>query len=393
MKKLIFDIQISGHHSEYISHLVNYLCLNKSDDDYIFLVHSEFSVKFRDIVDKAKSNTKITWVEITPEEQFEISKSKNIVYLSFITFKLMDAYAKYYEVGHVYLLYFNTFQLPLIFYRTHYAISGVLFLQFYRMTKNTLKGKLKYLRKYYTTKLYAKNKQIKNVFVLNDEKSVHFLNKTFKVNFFKVLADPIPVLLPENGFNIRDKFSIPSNKKIFLHFGSLDARKGTLEILEAFNYIEEKYISEITLLLIGTASSSEFDYKIKTRIKSITNNNINSHIFYKNEFVSNSKMKSYFEQSDFVLIPYKNSEASSGILGHAVAASKPLISSKHGLIGELIKDNNFGVLLDNITPENIAKSIVKGLNTKFNFNNSEFVLNHSADSFVNTIIGSDEDHT
>ncbi len=47
-------------------------------------------------------------------------------------------------------------------------------------------------------------------------------------------------------------------------------------------------------------------------------------------------MKSYFEQTDYFLIPYKNVESSSGILGHAIAAGKPVIATDKGLIGDFV---------------------------------------------------------
>ena len=35
MKKLIFDLAVTGHHSEYISHLVNYIKLN---DEHLMVI-------------------------------------------------------------------------------------------------------------------------------------------------------------------------------------------------------------------------------------------------------------------------------------------------------------------------------------------------------------------
>ena len=46
MKKLIFDIAITGHHTEYIGHLVDYLFENKQSDTFVFVVHFDFSRDF-----------------------------------------------------------------------------------------------------------------------------------------------------------------------------------------------------------------------------------------------------------------------------------------------------------------------------------------------------------
>lgn len=60
MKKLFFDIQITGHHTEYINHLVDYLLINNNlNDEYFFVVHPDFSKRFSGIVAKAKQLTNV----------------------------------------------------------------------------------------------------------------------------------------------------------------------------------------------------------------------------------------------------------------------------------------------------------------------------------------------
>ena len=82
-------------------------------------------------------------------------------------------------------------------------------------------------------------------------------------------------------------------------------------------------------------------------------------IFWDDQFVGNALMKSLFNQCFAVLMPYKNAEASSGILGHAVAANKKVIITGKGLLKELIKENELGVLLNNVTPSEVAQKMVE----------------------------------
>jgi glycosyltransferase involved in cell wall biosynthesis len=98
-------------------------------------------------------------------------------------------------------------------------------------------------------------------------------------------------------------------------------------------------------------------------------------------------MKSIFEQCSVVLIPYKNTEASSGILGHAVAANKYVIATGKGLIKELIQENDFGVLIDSITPFEIASKIESFLPLQLNNHlSSQFLKSHTPKEFAELII-------
>lgn len=356
MKKLFFDIQITGHHSEYINHLVDYLIVNNDlTDEYFFVVHPDFSKQFSEIVFKTQLVSNIRWIEITIEE-FDKSQRGSLTRSSFSLFKLMNFYVKKYKVHHVFLLYFNSFQLSCIFYRPKYSISGILFLQFYRMSRSTLKNKIKYYRKYYITKLYALNPQIQGVLILNDVKTAEYLNREFNTTIFRMLPDPIPVLSPLEHFDIYEHYNIGRTRKIFLHIGSLGDRKGTFEIIEAAKHIQDDLQTEIAILLVGKASEEESELISQKVEKAAEKSNVI--VLWDNQFVSSEMMKSLFDQCTAVLIPYKNAEASSGILGHAVAAKKLVIATKSGLLQELVENNNLGITISDVNPKDIAKAII-----------------------------------
>ena len=82
MRKLIFDIEITGHHSEYIGHLSTYLSEAKTNDTYIFVVHTKFKEKFYEIVNKSKHCKNIDWVFVERYES-EMSYNGNLVQKSF----------------------------------------------------------------------------------------------------------------------------------------------------------------------------------------------------------------------------------------------------------------------------------------------------------------------
>jgi len=385
MKKLFYNLRLTGHHSEYVSHLIDYLYLNKDENTYIFVLHPEFSKKFPVIADKARQIANVKWILATFDEYESIGLG-GMVKRTFSEYRLMDKYAVAHSVDFVCLLYFNIFQLACVFYRPSYKISGILFLQFFRMEKSGLKEKLKYYRKYLTTLGYSLNSKINCVFILNDKKGSEYLNKEFNTGIFKMLPDPIPELLPLEGFNIYEHYNIESGRKIFLHIGGLSDRKGTFEIIDAAQFISVKNQTNVAILLVGKAASDITEETILKKIN-FAEDKTNVQVVWDNQFVSNSMMKSIFEQCSAVLIPYKNTEASSGILGHAVAANKYVIATGKGLIKELIEENNFGVLIDNVTPFEIASKMESFLPLQLNNHfSSQFLASHTPKEFAELII-------
>lgn len=385
MKKLFYNLRITGHHSEYISHLIDYLYSNKDENQYFFVLHPEFSNKFPLIAEKAERIKSVTWILATVEECKEIETGW-MFKKTFSEYKLMNRYAMVYKVDWVCLLYFNTFQLACVFCRPPYMISGILFLQFFRMEKIGLKEKAKYYRKYLTTLGYSINPKIKTVFILNDKKAVEYFNKEFNTVIFRMLPDPIPQLVRLGNFDIYKYYNIEKGRKIFLHIGGLSDRKGTFEIMDAAQFISFENQTNVTILLIGKAVNEITEETILEKLKHLINKT-RVQIVWDNQFISNSMMKSIFEQCDVVLIPYKNTETSSGILGHAIAANKFVIATGKGLIKELIEENDFGLLIESVTPVEIASKIEYYLPMKLNNNFSpQFLASHTPNEFANLII-------
>lgn len=385
MLRIIYDSAITGHHSEYIDHLVTYIVDNeKLDEKFLFIVREDLQIKFPHIIAKSLKTDKIDW-EFISNEKCDFLNALPLYKRSFIELSLVKSYATEFNVKEVILLYFNIFQLALIFKRTSFNIRGILFLQFYRMQKSTIGDKLKYYRKYFITKLFSYNSKIKAVFVLNDQKTIEFLNRKFNTSKFKMLLDPIPLYNEEKDFDVYDYYNISRDKKILLHPGAIDPRKGTYEIIEAIDLLKEKETKEFAILIVGAAKPV-----IEGRILKILAElkNINFCITFDNTFVSNERLKSLFLQSYAVLMPYKNPEASSGILGHAAMAGKWVIVPNAGLIGEIVKSYQLGVLIEKPFPACIAKGIeeLSNYNERDKSLSAKFVSNHTVENFSSSLM-------
>ncbi|MFK7813537.1 MAG: glycosyltransferase [Maribacter sp.] len=386
MNIIIFDSEITGHHSEYINHLIEYLVVSSSDDSYYFVVHPDFPSKFKNIVSKTENCSHIHWRPITRSEEDSLA-SLSIMKKSFVEYNLVEKYVTSLNADIVYLMHFNTFQLALAFKRSKFRIRGILFNQFFRTSSKTLKEKILYYRKYLITKFYCLNTSVESIFVLNDEITVERFNTKFKTDIFKVLPDPVLDLPTSPGFDIYKRYNIEKNQNIFLHFGSLAMRKGTFEIINAAQFIPQDIQSKTTILLVGKPENQETHEKISTLIHhSKKTSKVN--LIWEDCFVSNGIMKGLFAQCTAVVMPYKNPEASSGILGHAIVAKKPVISIGKGLLKELVESNNFGILLDKVTPNSVAIAMVEiGPFSATEAARSQYIEEHTIEKFSQILLG------
>ena len=387
MKKLFFDIAITGHHSEYIGHIINYLDNVKFENNqFYFVVNPKFATTFPDIHYQASMIKNLKWIPISDYELMKVEGS-NGIWSSLMAMKILDNYSKKFEVDDVMVLDFHPIKYASIFYTPPYRMSSILFLLFHRLNKETWKQKLEYFKRYYITKWSSTNKQLNKIFILNDSDAVVFMNKEFETNCFEMLPDPIPKLKPLEDFDIYNHYAINQGRKIFLHIGALGERKGTREVIEAAKYLSMANQKKIAVLLVGKASNVE-DEELYLRLIAAIKKNTDVQIIWENQFVPNQMMKSLFDQCDTVLLPYKNAEFSSGILGHAAAANKRVIATNAGLIKKLVNTYQLGMLVDNPTAEELADKISEIISIPPNRGGqTKFVEEHSPEVFAQTILG------
>ncbi|WP_026957099.1 glycosyltransferase family 1 protein [Algoriphagus vanfongensis] len=383
MVRLIFDTISSGHHPEYVLHLFNYIKLN-GNISYrtIFIVPYSMKEILNNSVGDYLKDEVVDWYFLEDEVCFNLHKM-NLFKRSFKYLSLVKYYVELFNATDVLLMWFNYFEVSLVFNKPSFNIRGILFSPYYRIEKNSLKKCLKFYFQSIITYLYIKNRSLDKVFILNDFSTVNSLNSKFNKNIFNVLPDPIPIYKMDPEFDLYKHYNIPRYKKVLLHAGSIDVRKGTLEIIDAIDYLETNISSEYAILIVGKAKSN-VEKLIYNRLSKIKNKGFS--IIFDNSFVSNERLKSLFVQSFCVLMPYKNPEASSGILGHSVLSKIPVIGPNKGLLGELINSYHLGLTLESINGKEIADCIFRLNNEKFEFDSTFFIEYCTTENFSNSLL-------
>lgn len=374
MKILVFDTEIEGHHLEYINHVYT-KALTDKNNEYVFVIPEKFNELKTNLI--WEFSDKVSF-DLLSAEECNRCNQKSLLKASWNKTITLKQRIKKNHVSHVFLvvlIHFLPF-LPILIHNI--KISGIIYqIYLYKWTELNAIQKILELIKY---KLITKSKLFSNVYILNDHSASVYLNKKYSTSKFNYLPDPI-VAQNIRPVNVRDKLNIPPFSKVFLHFGSLTKRKGTLEILKAIQLIPEEDANQYTFIFAGKISddiNSDFIrlYDIlKSKVKILVFNYFCDYLFIANLCYS----------SDYLLIPYYNSAQSSGVLGYASLFGIPVIGPAENLLGKLIRKNRLGLTIKDIEPDSIYIGIQYAIQRKVRIND-KYLMDHQIQNFSTKII-------
>ncbi|MAA57027.1 MAG: glycosyl transferase [Cryomorphaceae bacterium] len=197
-----------------------------------------------------------------------------------------------------------------------------------------------------------------------------FLNRMFLKNFdaFVVLSEKvnqdllsyrpnaISKVIPHPAYNqfgskkdfqhAREYFKIDKDAKVLLFFGLIRDYKGLDILIEAMNFLDERYV----LLIAGEIYGDKKKY-LKA-IEAIKKGEVILH----DHFIADENVANYFSAADCCVLPYK-SGTQSGIQAIASSFELPVVVSKNGGLHESITDGKNGFVIEELTPKSLSEKI------------------------------------
>ncbi|MDE5758524.1 MAG: glycosyltransferase, partial [Allobaculum sp.] len=258
-------------------------------------------------------------------------------------------------------------------------LSGIIYKIYLRAPKTGIRNLIDRFR--YT--VMAKSGSMGKVFILNDPQSAERLNQIYNSDRFMTLADPVPEVKGE-VYDLRPKLGIPQESNVYLHFGAMDERKGTLEILHALNLMTPQELDGRTFIFAGRVNKSIKDHFC--RLVDMLRKQ-GASIIVRDEFCTYEFLHSLCNTSDYILMPYILTDLSSGVLGYAATYGKPVIGPDSGLIGELITDNGLGLAID-ISPESLKEAILCPQIYSSESGARKYIARNTRERFIEDFLGS-----
>ena len=379
MRYLICDLNIQkkGHYIGYNQYILNNILKQEEtypDRTYSFLYNSE-AKEYLEFPEYTEGRIHFLndncWKNLSMRDKINL-------------FKKVINCAEELKTDHLIFMDLDQYQFPIFVSKFSFKLSGVLFRPHHRITfsSNTLSArvasKIQRLKKILAEKFLTTNSYVENIYILNDEEGVNYLNEFHKTKQFKYLQDPIfsyPSALQTNN---RHSFYT------FLIFGSMSERKNITTIIKAYDASSFDIPTE--LLIVGSAEENYLTY-LNNLIASLNTISSKKKITLKTGFVTNEEMDNYFYGSDVCLLIYKDFYGSSGLLGRAALHKKKVVGSNVGLLKELIEHNKLGITCDPKSIEEISKALTKIVTIQFDDQNFEsFYKQYSPDTFFKTLL-------
>lgn len=351
-RTLIYDFSLSGHHLEYLHYY--YLAAKiQPNNEFIFCVPKDFEEKKTMYTWNEAPNVEIKYIE---ENVLRDCNQGSIYRQGFKKSHEISRAAKEYNCNEVFLtMLMEVVPFILFFLPTKVKLSGIIYMIYLYELKNMSFLKRIFIKMRFF--LLTKSNKTRSLFVLNDEHSTNKLNNIYNTNKFLCLPDPIADIDIKQCQDLRSNLNIHKDNTIYLHFGGLEKRKGTLEILKAIIISDRETLCKKTFIFagkVGDTIKKDF-YELLPSAKK------NAQVLVYDEFCTYSFLHNLCYTCDIILMPYAFTNLSSGVLGYASVFEKPVIGPAGGLIGRLIRDYNMGVTIDEITPHNIMFAIQKSI--------------------------------
>lgn len=175
------------------------------------------------------------------------------------------------------------------------------------------------------------------------------------------LPEPARAMTPgaADVSKLAERLRIGSDRRSFLMLGALATRRGVHEVLAAFQALPPDVGRRSVLMLAGTVNSAD-----RTAIMAAVaalRSETEVQVVVDERRIRERELMSYFHLADVVLVTHRRHVGSSGTLLHAAAAGRPVIATRSGLIGELVRRHSLGWTVDATSPTAIAAAVQRCL--------------------------------
>ena len=378
---LLFDTITDGHHPDYLIHIIGFYSGNKEIELFVATGES-FKTQFEKR-QKAEDNAwgdNVTFLPI-PTEKIASIHSKPIYLRSIIEWNLLIGMAKKINASHALLMYFDYYQLGILLgKKSPCPVSAIYFRPNFSENDQGIYPRIK---KWMLSKVLQSG-QIQNLFCL-----VHALVPYMKEQQTRTriipICDPIKQFHVSNSEVIafKNKFNVPTDKKIFLNFGYLDDRKGMEVFIDACAILPNEALTKICLLLAGPVPPY-YEKIIEAKLATLPALEVIRCYGY----LPAREVEICFKISDVILILYQDFLNMSSVLIRAAMANKPSFATNTGMIGSLVSSNHVGITVDATSVNDVAGELASIIQNDISYSAENLKLlaeENSLSSFLSTI--------
>ena len=167
----------------------------------------------------------------------------------------------------------------------------------------------------------------------------------------EVLPDPWPTKPTISQREARERLQLPLDAKLFLHFGVANTRKGLQDAAAAWQRLRD--VPSAVLVRAGMTLDAE-----ATVLAPLVNE---GRAVLRDQRIPDEDVDLYFRAADWILVPYRRHEGSSGLLSAAAASHRPLIAADYAVIGQRVRQQQLGLLFEHESVDGLLAAVREAL--------------------------------
>jgi len=158
---------------------------------------------------------------------------------------------------------------------------------------------------------------------------------------------PEPVELRDlpDPVDAKQRFGVPSDRRLILVYGAITSRKGVLELLQAL--ADPVFPSSVDVLLAGEISPEVHEALASSVTAPLV---AQGRVRPMDRFIESEEEPTLFAAADMVWLGYRGHYTPSGVLAQAASAGRPVLACEEGVIGWQAKRHNLGEVFDPANP-------------------------------------------
>ena len=250
------------------------------------------------------------------------------------------------------------------------AVTGVLFIQYPEIEWWRASGwecaqrwARRWVKKWRTSR-WLRRQSWRAVFLLNGERACAELNRQFPLTpVFHSLPDPVSFSTVPKQPPMATTTNTGRQTVRFLFPGVLSRRKGADILLRALEQLMPEDVARMEVLCAGRVDEQD-RHALQRAVDSIHRRRPDIRLDWQDRFVPEQEFQEALRGADWILMPYRRPEYSSGILARAAQAGVPVIGPEDGLLGRLIREWKLG-LTSPIAPCKLARTLKQALDDPF----------------------------
>jgi len=358
---LVLETDGQGHQPEWLHHLIRHAAQNAEDAVVSFVVPPELfddlSARVRDMPGDRVRVAALSTVET------RMCRSQNLLLSGFARWFVTRRYARRTQAGRVCVLALDHLSLALALGLGFCGrpLSGILFRPsvHYRLLgayRPSWREKLRDLRKSALYRLMLRNPALTAVHSL-DPYFPEFARRRFRYGEkVQTLHDPAHPLVRSLEGEHRVAARIPRDRTLFLLFGYLTERKGTLKLLDALLELAPGYERNIAVMLAGSIDP-HIRETVFERLSRVRRARPDLWIGHEDRRLAAGELEALIGRANVLVAPYQRFVGSSGVLMWAARAGKPVLTQDFGMMGAIVRELGLGTAVDTTDPGAIARAI------------------------------------